>query len=184
MKASKNWALRYALCVAAVLMVVTAFSGSAAAQSPTAYNVTLGLANQTQDSQGRTVITMVAAGDLPGVLTLVLSTSPDGTVTGGEWALNVSYTSPLNPNAQPDPTYPDPDAAIGEQFIQLGVLKGVVTTGSATLANGSVTALAAAQLSVTGGTVRFASVSSGAGTVVGSNTADPINSTGSMILTF
>jgi hypothetical protein len=184
MKTPKNWVRRLALCALAVLLAVIVFSGSAVAQSPVTYNVSLAVADQATDAQGRTVITMMATGDLPGVFTLALSIAPDGTVTDGEWALVVSYTAALNPNAQPDPSLPDPDSAVGEQLIQRGVIKGLVNGGSAIMAGGGVDGLVDVSLAVSGGTVEFAAVPNGSGTVNGSNTTDRNNSTGSIVLNF
>src|SRR5437879_2102847 len=107
------WAQRCALSLVAVLTVAFATSGGAALQSATTYNMQLSLAEQSQDDQGRTLLTMMSAGDLQGVLTLAVTTAADGSITGGEWALTVSYTEPNDPNAQPDPTSSDPDSGRG-----------------------------------------------------------------------
>src|SRR6516165_5658703 len=109
MKQVKIRARRCSLLVVVALMLATA-SRSMAQQSPATHNVTLALADQHVDDHGRTVITMMASGDLRGVLTLAISSAPDGTVTDGEWSLNVSYTAPLKSKAQSDPSLPDPDA--------------------------------------------------------------------------
>jgi hypothetical protein len=181
----KYWVHRFSLCMIAVLIALAVSTGpTAVAQSPTTHNISLALADQSIDAQGRTVITMMATGDLQGVFTLVLSIAPDGTVTDGEWALNVSYMAPLNPNAQPDPSLPDPDSPIGEQLIQRGVIKGLVNGGSAVMSGGVVDALVGVALAVTGGTLEFASVPNGNGIVSSSNTTDRNNSTGSIVLNF
>jgi hypothetical protein len=172
------------LCVVVGLFAAAALSVVAIAQSTTTHNVTLAVADQSVDASGRTVITMMASGDLNGVLTVALQVRADGSIATGEWALNVSYTAPLNPNAQPDPSLPDPDSPLEEQFIQRGVLKGTLTGGSETLANGQVVAISGLQLSLTGGTVEYASVTSGNGTLQGSNLSDRDNSNGSMTLKF
>jgi hypothetical protein len=183
MKHVKICAHRCALVVVvALILAMPSYSG--AQQSPATYNVTLALADQHVDDHGRTVITMMASGDLRGVLTLAISSAPDGTITDGEWALNVSYTAPLNPDAQPDPSSSDPDAGTGEQLIQRGVLSGTVTTGSITQADGHVTGLTGVSLSLTNGTVEFADVPNGFGTFAGTSVNDRTNSTGSMTLTF
>jgi hypothetical protein len=183
MKHVKIGARRCAFLVVVALMLAMP-SNSGAQQSPATYNVTLALADQHVDDHGRTVITMMASGDLRGVLTLAISSAPDGTVIDGEWSLNVSYTAPLNPNAQPDPSSSDPDAGTGEQLIQRGVLSGTITGGSITRADGQVTGLSGLGLSLTNGTVEFADVPNGFGTFDGSSVNDRTNSTGSMTLTF
>ncbi|HTC95447.1 MAG TPA: hypothetical protein VK699_18520 [Terriglobales bacterium] len=184
MKHVKICARRCALLVAAAALMLAMPSNSGAQQSPATYNINLALADEHVDDHGRTVITMMASGDLRGVLTLAISSVPDGTVTDGEWSLNVSYTVPLNPDAQPDFSLPDPDAAIGEQLIQRGVLSGTVTGGSITQADGQVAWLIGLRLSLTNGTVEFADVPNGFGTADGSNVNDRTNSAGSMTLTF
>src|SRR5215469_10936078 len=122
MKQVTSWARMCAIVVVAAFMLGTAPRGQAAQQSPTTYSINLALAEQSHDDQGRTVITMLASGDLPGVLTLTLSTTADGTVSGGEWALVVSYTAPLNPKK--------PNAGSGQKLVQRGVLNGTLTGGS------------------------------------------------------
>lgn len=157
---------------------------AAAQQSPTSYSDNLGLASQSHDEQGRLVITMQTNGDLPGVLTLVVSTNPDGTIRGGEWALNVSYTAPLNPGAAPVPDSPDPDAAAGEQLIQRGVITGTIDGGSVSFNGDSVTAVTGLLLSVGSGSLQFASVNAGSGQVDATSVADWTNSTGTASLYF
>jgi hypothetical protein len=136
-------ALRARLCalsLPSMLLMSGSCSAIAQQQTPTTYNSSFSIASQSLDSQGRTVIIMQGTGDLPGVLTLVLSLASDGTVASGEWALNVSYTAPLNPDAPPvAPDSPDPDSGVGEQLIQLGVLSGKIASGSTAAANGQVT---------------------------------------------
>jgi len=97
MNKTPKWA-RAALCLIATVLVASVL---AYGQSPSTYNINLALAEQSQDDQGRQVVTMMASGDLPGLLTLVLSTGPDGTVTDGEWSLVVSYVTIVNPTGKP-----------------------------------------------------------------------------------
>jgi hypothetical protein len=157
---------------------------AAALQSPSSYNDNLGLASQSHDDQGRLVITMQANGDLPGVLTLVVSTNPDGTISKGEWALNVSYTAPLHPDAAPVPDSPDPDSAVGEQLIQRGVITGTIEGGTVAFNGDQVTSVTSLLLSVGSGSMQFASVNAGSGQVDATSVADWTNSTGSASLSF
>jgi len=160
-------------------------SAIAQQQTPTTYNSSFSIASQSIDTQGRTVIIMQGTGDLPGVLTLVLSLAPDGTVASGEWALNVSYTAPLNPDAKPvAPDSPDPDSGVGEQLIQLGVLSGTIASGSTVAANGQVTQFNSLQLTITAGTLQFAGVTAGSGAADGTNIDNRANSAASTSLTF
>jgi hypothetical protein len=172
-----------AVALVAFVLAMTSFLWAAQTQAST-YLTHLAIAQQSVDSNGHTVVVMQAAGDLPGVLTLVLSTSANGTITGGEWAMNVSYTAPLHPGAAPDPTSADPDSAVGEQLIQKGVLSGKISSGSATMANGQVQELSSLQLVVTGGSMQFAKVSAGSGSVSGVHIDDRDNSSGNVSLTF
>lgn len=173
-----------ALTLPAVFLTATVTSTIAQQQTATTYNSNFTIASQSVDAQGRTVIIMQGTGDLPGVLTLVLTTDINGSVTGGQWALNVSYTAPLNPNATPDPNSPDPDSATGEQLIQKGTLSGTISSGSAAIANGQVTSFTSLQLVVTTGTLQFAAVTTGNGTATGTQIDDRANSAASTSLTF
>jgi hypothetical protein len=176
--------LRSVLPTCAALLAGCIVPATAQQQSPASYNDNLGLASQGHDDQGRLVITMQANGDLPGVLTLVVSTNPDGTIRSGEWALNVSFTAPLNPDAVPVPDSPDPDAAAGEQLIQRGVITGSIEGGSVSLNGDSVTAVTGLLLSVGSGSLQFASVSAGSGQVDATSVGDWTNSTGIASLSF
>ena len=184
MRTSSLWVRLCVLCAVTTLMIAAASSRAAGQQTTTTYNINLALAGQSQDDQGRYVLIMQASGDLSGVLTLAVSTAADGTITGGEWAFNASYTAPVNPDAQPDPSLADPDQPIGEKLVQKGVLNGSVQGGFATMAGSQVQALASVQLSVQAGTVEFAAVTDGSGSANGTAVNDRDNSTGSMTLTF
>ena len=172
-----------ALALPAAFLTVTVTS-AVAQQQPTTYNSNFTIASQSIDDHGRTVIVMQGTGDLPGVLTLVLTMAADGSVSGGEWALNVSYTAPLNPNAQPDNSLPDPDSPIGEQLIQKGTLSGNIASGSAVTANGQVSTFSSLQLVIATGTLQFAGVTTGNGTANGTHIDDRANSAASTSLTF
>ena len=128
-----------ALVLPSILLVAGSSSALAQQQTPTTYDSSFSIASQRVDPQGHTVIIMQGTGDLPGVLTLVLSLASDGTVASGEWALNVSYTAPLNPGAPPKPDSPDPDSGVGEQLIQKGTLSGTIAGGSTVATNGQIT---------------------------------------------
>lgn len=90
MMAPKKLARLFALALPAALVITTITSAVAQQQIATTYNSSFTIASQSIDDHGRTVIIMQGTGDLPGVLTLVLSMAADGSVSGGEWALNVS----------------------------------------------------------------------------------------------
>lgn len=143
----------------------------------TTRNLVLQGATESIDSSGRIVLVARVQGDLSGVLTLALVVGSDGTVTGGEWALNLSYMQ-YGPGVTRDG---DP----GEALVKLGVLKGSVTGGNAHLAgNGLATDLNGIQLKLTGATNKFAATTSGSGTLVASLLNQPNASNGSITLTF
>ena len=173
----------YVLALAAAVAIAAPAAVAFAQSAPTTYNNTSGLAMQSVDSKGHTVIVLQGSGDLPGVLTLVLAVAPDGTVSG-EWAMNVSYTAPLHPDAQPAPDSDDPDSAQGEQLIQKGMLHGTISSGSVIMANGQVTEIDSLQLSIVAGSLQFAGVTKGSGAVNATHVDDRATSTAHMSLTF
>jgi hypothetical protein len=184
MTTNNNWIRFCALALPAALVLTTVTSAVAQQETVTTYNSSFSIASQSIDDHGRTVIVMQGAGDLPGVLTLVLSMAADGSVSSGEWALNVSYTAPLNPNAQPDYSLPDPDSPIGEQLIQKGTLSGTIASGSATIADGAVSAFTSLQLVITTGTLQFSAVTAGNGSAYGIHIDDRTTSAAYTSLTF
>lgn len=174
----------YALTIPVALFLAALTPATAQQQTATTYHSTFSIASQSIDDHGRTVIIMQGTGDLPGVLTLVLNLAADGSISSGQWALNVSYTAPLNPNAPPDPTSSDADSAQGEQLIQKGVLSGTIAAGSTASANGQVSAFTSLQLVITAGSMQFAAVTSGNGAANGTHIDDRSNSTAYTSLTF
>ena len=176
-------ALRSALPGCAALLAIGILP-AAAQQGPAAYNDNLGLASQYYDNDGRLVITLQAKGDLPGVLTIVVLTNADGTIRSGEWALNVSYTAPLHPNAPPDPNSSDPDSAQGEQLVQRGTLTGTIEGGSVVLNGSAVAGVNGLLLQVASGSMEFSAVNAGSGQVDATSVADSTNSTGTASLSF
>ena len=173
--------LRRTATGAAALILCLAIVRTVGARSPQqTYNVTLSHAEVSLDEQGRTVMTMMAAGDLSGVITVAAVRDAQGAVTTGEWALNVSYTEsvPVEPG---EPTS-DPDG--GERLVQKGAIKGKVEGGTLTFnAEGGLGSLSLV-LSVNSGTLQYVDVASGNATVSGSNLADRDASTGALSLIF
>ena len=167
---------------ALVIALLAGLSLRIGAQGQTTYNIALSHAEETVDSSGQSVLTMMARGDLQGALTVKLQRAADGTVTGGEWALSVSYTEIVA--AQPPSGNPEEEDP-GEILVQKGVLKGVVTAGVASQnATGQIDALSGLQLLLTGGTVAYDTVASGSGSIDGSAVSDRDASTGSFTLIF
>jgi hypothetical protein len=184
MTISKNWISIWMLMLCLMFAMVIETSTSAQQQTATTYNSSFGIASQSIDDQGQTVIVMQGTGDLPGVLTLVLNMAADGSVSGGQWALNVSYTAPVNPGAPPDYSSPDPDSAAGEQLIQKGTISGPITSGAASITNGQVSAFTSLQLVISTGTLQFKGVTTGNGAANGVHIDDRTNSVAYTTLTF
>ena len=174
------------LAAAAMFAGAAAGAQSAPASGATAHTSTCGLAEQSTNDQGKLVIVAQCTGDLPGVLTLVVN-DPQAAALSGEWALNVSYTAPLHPNAPLDSTTGgDPDAAQGEQLIQKGTISGVIQGGTASTVGTKVVLLNGVQLGLQVGSMQFAGVTknSGSGAVSASSLDDRAASTSTVSLTF
>lgn len=160
---------------------------SARAQTQTTYNLTFSHAEQSIDAAGATVITVMAQGGLQGVMTLKLERGEDGSVTGGEWALAVSYTeTPVIPPPNDSPVTPtDGDNDPPENLVQKGVLKGRITGGTVALnGDGGVVVLNGVQLELTGGTLAYDGVLQGGGYINGTALSDRDTSSGSVSLIF
>jgi len=153
-----------------------------------ARHVTLSQAQVWQEAPNRIVLNTRADGDLPGALTLVIDrNSADNSITGGEWALAVSYIEDVPATAHSKSSghadhIKEPD---GELLIQKGTLKGSITGGAVTLnADGTVAAVNAVQLNVESGTLTFNNVSGGTGMAHETNLQDFSTSSGTLSLKF
>lgn len=144
--------------------------------SSSSHNLTLANAIQSKDKEGRTVFVTNVTGDLPGTLTIRLNVGPNGAISGGEWALNVTYIEfgGISPDGDRD-----------ESLISRGVLKGTISSGGAILnPSGKVTDLNGLQLTITGATREFAQVTSGSGSAGGSQLNVSASSNGYLSLNF
>lgn len=171
---------RAAWLASVLVLTISALSPLfATAQAATStHSLTLGNSVESVDADGRRVFVTTVTGDLPGVLTLALVVNADGTVTGGEWALNVSYIQFGPPDA-------DGDGDPSESLVQRGVIKGAVSGGSAVLgAKSLASVLSGIRLDVTGATLEFAAIKAGNGTVMGNNMDQQAASSGLLSLTF
>jgi hypothetical protein len=176
--------LRRTVLGAAALVFCLGLVWTVRAQEKHTYNVTLSLAEATTDPAGRVVVTMLAKGDLAGVVTLALEKNAAGTVTGGEWALNVSYVEsvPVDPNA---PVNPSGDNDGGERLVQKGMIKGRITSGTLTLnADGTLSSLDGVLLSLDSGTLQYQSATSGSGLVTASQLGNRDTATGAVSFIF
>ena len=172
---SKKWRARL-LALSPLLLALSPAHFLVAQSQPTTHNLSLTGVTESIDAKGRIILVGNIAGNLPGVLTLALTAGPDGMVTGGEWALNVSYV-------QFGAMSSDGDAS--ESLVQLGVIKGSIRTGAAVLAtNHLATSLSGIQLNVTGATVRFANTTKGSGIFTGSRLDNHNAPIGTLTLTF
>lgn len=140
------------------------------------FNNTLSLAKISEHQDGDTVLVMSAAGELPGTLTLKLHRDADGiTVTGGEWAFNVSYTKEID----------NEDGSHSESLVQRGTVKGTVSGGQVALdSDGTVSSINSVQLVVNGGTLTFHEADDGGGAGQMTNLQNSDLSGGSITLTF
>ena len=182
--------LRRTVLGATTLLVCLGLFLSVGAYERQTYNLTLAHPETSTDADGRLVVTMMAKGDLGGVVTLALQRNAAGTVTGGEWALMVSYTEviPVDPNAPPhthgeEGGSSEPHA--GEALVQKGALKGTIAGGSLTLnPDGSVASLNDLVLSITGGTMQYEATTSGSGIVSAGQLSNRDAATGAVSLIF
>lgn len=166
------------LATFALALALTSAGTLHAQTTPSTHNLSLSAVTQTTDANGRKVLVAHVSGDLPGILTLALVIGPSGVVTGGEWALNVSYIQFGPPDA-------DGDGDPSESLVQRGVIKGAIMGGSAVLnSNGLATDLSGIQLQITGATVQFAATTSGSGSVLGSSINQQAASSGLLAITF
>ena len=174
-----NKKLRTWLLTCCALALALTSAGPLRAQSnPTSHNLTLSDVTETLDTNGRRVFVAKVRGDLSGVLTLALMVGPNGVVSGGEWALNVSYIllGPPSTDGDGDPI---------ESLVQRGVIKGSVSGGSASVVgSGLASDLNGIRLNISGATVEFASITTGTGSVLGSNMNQQAVSNGYLTLTF
>ncbi len=143
----------------------------------TTRNLVIAGATQSIDAGGRVVLVAKVHGDLSGVLTLALTVGPNGMVSGGEWALNLSYIK-YGPRVTSDG---DPSEAL----VKMGALKGTVTGGSARMGTGGlVTDLNGVQLNLKHATMTFAGAAGGSGTIAATLLDQQTASSGYMTLNF
>ncbi len=176
--------LRRTVIGVAVLFLCLAAVWNTRAQALTTYNVTLSHPEATTDSAGRVVVTLMAAGDLTGVVTVALERNAAGTVTGGEWAMNVSYveTVPVDPAT---PVDPNGDNDGGERLVQKGTIKGAVAGGTVTLnADGTLARLNDVVLSLTSGTLQYQATTTGSGVLGATNLGNRDASSGAVSFIF
>jgi hypothetical protein len=186
--------LRPATRLALSLLLIGAASLTSRASEPQLHDVVLTAARVSTVDAGRLVITMDASGDLRGLVTLKLDVDAQGSITGGDWALVSSYVEDLNPDgtvATPEehpeehPGEPEDPNAPHEEHIRLvdnGTLGGSILGGSLSIGPDGSPNLSDVQLALTSGTLTFAAVTTGAGTVAIDLTQ--ANAQGNLRLTF
>src|SRR4051812_47880722 len=87
------WRVRW---VFLLLVCLGSLAGAPATQTtyslpPPLRSVTLTISRVSGDANGRLVVSMDAAGDLPGALTLIIDRASNNTIRGGHWALVVAH---------------------------------------------------------------------------------------------
>ena len=178
----------------AKLAVVSPAVKTASPDSPaTTYNVSLKLAQVSKLNDSKAVVTMVAAGDLRGVLSLHLDTNPaNGNISNGEWNLLVAYSEDVDTGQSAghenelgvSPDHDEPHSE-GERFIDRGVIRGTISAGNLQVdQNGVVTGLGSVQLLFVSGSMEFSALQQGAGTMSATNVDRENLSSGSLTLNF
>ena len=122
---------------------------------------------------GSYVVTLEAAGDIRGLLTLTLKA--DGAAVGGEWVLVSRYLQDmLSGNEELGPTG-EHDGIVHEEriaFRERGTLRGSIAGGSLSFdSDGRLNGIDGLTLAVAGGDLEFAGAA-GAGTLAASNLQD------------
>ena len=157
-------AIRLVRGAAAAAVLICATSAPAAAQQNTAASHTTALAAPRIDAfaDGRVTISLVATGELRGLVTLTLR--PSGSGYDGEWAFTVAHVDNRDPETglEPEPhaeepgeTHPHTDFG---RLVQRGSLSGTVSGAALALdASGALSSLSAT-LSIGLGTKEFAGV--------------------------
>lgn len=174
-------AIALAVCAGLILNV-------RAQESATTRNLTLRAEQVSTGSDGRTVVTVAAGGDMRGALTLTItSVNSAGTITSGEWALVNSYIQDVAASHAPHSgqgtdTHEHPG---GELLVNHGTLSGKITGGTLTYdADGKLSALGYVQLSISLGSLTFERVTSGTASLALTGIQDPARSTGAAAFTF
>jgi hypothetical protein len=169
-------------CLALAAMLGLAATGHAQT-TQTAHSITLTQPKTSQVTPSRTVITMEAAGDLRGLLTLTIDRTADG--VSGEWALVVKHLQDVD--AAGAPTAPNFDESQGEPaerigIVDLGTLGGSISAATlSTTADGAIAGIDGLQLTVATGSLTFQGAT-GAGWANVSTLLSA--STGTLTLTF
>ena len=159
--------------VAATTLAITWPTIIRAASAPAAqlHDVTLTEARVSTLEAGQLVVSMQAAGDLRGLVTLKLEVGTDGAITGGDWAVADSYLEDLNADGSVAPLTEEHHEETGEahrEFIRLvnkGTVGGRVTGGYVGEGTGGAVSLVNLQLELTTGSLTFQSITSGTGSL-------------------
>ena len=178
-----------ATALAITLCAGTLWTAHARAAEPQTYNLTLRAEQVSRGEDGRLVITAATSDPIKGALTLTITgADASGAITNGEWALvntfvETVYGAGHSADDGHDEEYPGHE--IGVRMIQRGTLAGALTGGAIAVdANGAITALNGIQLSISKGSLTYASVTSGTATLTLSGPADPATSSGTAAFIF
>jgi hypothetical protein len=182
--------LRRRLPVVLVVLFLAVVANRAVGQSAN-HEIKLSHAEASTDD-GRTIVRMVARGDISGTLTLAVTTAADGTITAGEWALAVSYITETHEDGDVEVQSPDVQEEAGQEhhpvvetLIQKGVLKGSVAAGKLVWnSDGKLSLVNNVALTISGGTVDYENVTGGSGTASGWNLEERNTANGALALVF
>jgi hypothetical protein len=178
-KARVSFALAALLTLSGPVMKASEGHGSVSHET-----ITLTQASVSAAGNGAYTVTMEAAGNLRGLLTLKLNRRSDGTAFG-QWALLVAYVQDLNPDGTPhehseSQDHEDPNHQEHIALVNRGTMGGRVT--AATLgfdAGGALVSIDGLQLDVESGSLEFAGMT-GHGNVDAANLGDAAASSGSL----
>jgi len=154
------------------------------------YTGPLSRARVSNVSPARVVVSADSIGDLPGLLTLTLDVAPDGQVTGGEWALVVTYVEDLDargPQEEPAHDHGAEDKPHHEyvRLVEKGTIGGSIAGGViARAGDGAVTGVNGARLTFESGSLTFDSVRTGGGSASLADLSSVGTSRGRLTLTF
>jgi hypothetical protein len=150
-------------------MLASLTPAAAQTPAPATHLTTLTRARVSTLSEGRLVVSMEAQGDLPGLVTLTLNPDGAGGYTG-QWAHVVAFLEDLNADGTSAPTEHAPDVhemllhepVLHEQHreftrpVRRGTISGAVVAATVrTDANGTITGVNFAQLTVAAGSLTF-----------------------------
>ncbi len=140
-----------------LLFCLTGLTGAPAARNPNSAapvrrEVILSISRVSLDGNGRLVVSMDAAGDLPGAMTFIIDRNANNTIRGGQWALVVAHAE-YSGELEEDGDAPN------MTLVNQGTLWGSIIGGVVLVdAGGDVVGLDGVQLNLESGSLEFGGV--------------------------